>query len=60
MDAIYDLVSQPSAERTMLVMLPGVRDRPQDLVEKGRDFTEKEKAGLRKLVQKTIGDIVPA
>ncbi|HEV8518087.1 MAG TPA: alpha/beta hydrolase [Burkholderiales bacterium] len=35
MDAIYDLVSQPSAERIMLVMLPGVRDRPQDMVEHG-------------------------
>src|SRR5258706_2173212 len=35
MDAIYDLAPQPSAERIMLVMLPGVRDRPQDLVEHG-------------------------
>src|SRR5258706_201778 len=35
MDAIYDLVSQPSAERIMLVMLPGARDRPQDMVEHG-------------------------
>jgi len=33
--------------------------RPADLVQKGRDFTEKEKAGLRRLVQKTIADIVP-
>jgi alpha-amylase/alpha-mannosidase (GH57 family) len=33
--------------------------RPADLVRKGRDFTESDKAGLRKLVQKTIRDIIP-
>ena len=33
--------------------------RPKDLVEKGRGFSEKDKASLRKLVQKTIRDIVP-
>jgi hypothetical protein len=35
MDAIYDLAPLPSAERVTLVMLPGVSDRPQDLVEHG-------------------------
>src|SRR5882672_2045747 len=33
--------------------------RPQDFVEKGRDFTEKEKAELRRLVIKTIREVVP-
>jgi alpha-amylase/alpha-mannosidase (GH57 family) len=33
--------------------------RPLDLVAKGRDFTEKDKVALRKLVQKTIRDIIP-
>jgi alpha-amylase/alpha-mannosidase (GH57 family) len=33
--------------------------RPKDLVEKGRNFTEKDKAALRKLVQKTIREIIP-
>src|SRR5207244_11105485 len=33
--------------------------RPKDLVEKGRDFTEKDKSALRKLVQTTIGEIIP-
>ena len=35
MDAIYDRAPQHSAGRIMLVMLPGVRDRPQDLVQHG-------------------------
>ena len=35
MDAIYDQAPQHSAGRIMLVMLPGVRDRPQDLVQHG-------------------------
>jgi pimeloyl-ACP methyl ester carboxylesterase len=35
MDAIYDRAPQDSASRIMLVMLPGVRDRPQDLVRHG-------------------------
>ena len=33
--------------------------RPAELVEKGRDFTESDKANLRRLVQKTIRDIIP-
>ena len=33
--------------------------RPQDLVEKGRDFTESDKARLRKAVQDTIRAIIP-
>ena len=33
--------------------------RPMDLVEKGRDFSEEDKAGLRRLVLKTIGDVIP-
>src|SRR5579883_2418710 len=33
--------------------------RPADLVQKGRDFSEADKAALRKLVQKTIRDIIP-
>jgi alpha-amylase/alpha-mannosidase (GH57 family) len=33
--------------------------RPKDLVEKGENFTEKDKTGLRRLVQNTIRDIVP-
>jgi alpha-amylase/alpha-mannosidase (GH57 family) len=33
--------------------------RPADLVQKGREFTESDKAGLRRLVQKTIRDIIP-
>lgn len=35
MDAIYDRAPQHGAGRIMLVMLPGVRDRPQDLVRHG-------------------------
>ena len=35
MDAIYDVAPQPSANRIMLVMLPGARDRPEDLVQRG-------------------------
>lgn len=35
MDAIYDVAPQSSANRIMLVMLPGVRDRPQDFVQHG-------------------------
>ena len=34
--------------------------RPKDFVEKGRNFTEKDKAALRKIVIKTIREIVPA
>ena len=33
--------------------------RPKDLVEKGREFSESDKAALRKLVQKTIQSIIP-
>jgi S-formylglutathione hydrolase FrmB len=35
MDAIYDLAPQPGADRIMLVMLPGAKARPQDLVQYG-------------------------
>ncbi len=33
--------------------------RPKELVKKGRDFTEKDKAALRGLVDQTIKEIVP-
>jgi alpha-amylase/alpha-mannosidase (GH57 family) len=33
--------------------------RPEELVQKGRDFSEKDKEYLRKLVRKTIRDIIP-
>jgi alpha-amylase/alpha-mannosidase (GH57 family) len=33
--------------------------RPKDLVEKGRNFTEAEKADLKKQVQQLIGKIIP-
>jgi alpha-amylase/alpha-mannosidase (GH57 family) len=33
--------------------------RPAEFVQKGRDFSEKDKAALRKIVQKTIKDIIP-
>jgi alpha-amylase/alpha-mannosidase (GH57 family) len=33
--------------------------RPQELVEKGRNFTEADKVELRKLVQQLIGNIIP-
>src|SRR5678816_3757959 len=33
--------------------------RPADLVEKGRTFSEEDKAWLRQLVLKTIGDVSP-
>lgn len=35
MEAIHDLAPGRSADRVLLVMLPGVKDRPQDLVEQG-------------------------
>lgn len=35
MDVILDIVPGPRANRIMLVMLPGARDRPEDLVERG-------------------------
>jgi pimeloyl-ACP methyl ester carboxylesterase len=43
MDAIYDITQQGGPERIMLVMLPGVRDRPEDLVQHGfvRDLRER-------------------
>ena len=33
--------------------------RPADLVQKGKEFTESDKSALRRLVQKTIRDIIP-
>ena len=44
MDAIYDLAPQRNAARVMLVMLPGVKDRPQDLVEHGFIRAVRERA----------------
>jgi len=35
MDAIYDLAPQRGSDRIMLVMLPGAKTRPQDLVQWG-------------------------
>ena len=35
MDAIYDLAPEPGTNRIMLVMLPGAKARPQDLVQYG-------------------------
>ena len=35
MDAIYDLAPEPGTDRIMLVMLPGAKARPQDLVRCG-------------------------
>jgi pimeloyl-ACP methyl ester carboxylesterase len=35
MDAIYDVERQPADGRIMLIMLPGVKDRPEDLVQHG-------------------------
>ena len=35
MDAIYDLAPQPGTDRIMLVMLPGAKARPRDLVQYG-------------------------
>lgn len=35
MDAIYDPAPEPGANRIMLVMLPGAKVRPQDLVQHG-------------------------
>jgi alpha-amylase/alpha-mannosidase (GH57 family) len=33
--------------------------RPQELVEKGRNFSEQDKAGLRKLARQLVGKIIP-
>ena len=35
MDALYDPAPQSGAERILLVMLPGVRDRPEDFIQQG-------------------------
>ena len=45
MDAIYDLAPQQSTDRIMLVMLPGVKDRPRDLVEHGFIHALRERGG---------------
>jgi alpha-amylase/alpha-mannosidase (GH57 family) len=68
---LYELRSDPSRHHTFSDQ--DIRDiqvwwtlawmdydrRPASLVSKGRDFSEKDKAGLRTLVRKTIREVVP-